>query len=117
MALATKQSIASSKDWEFTDIEVPKWGTVRIRSLSAKERLNLVKQVEGRDLTNEEAMEFYAGLIALAMIDEDGSPVWTMPDDLEVLQNRDWPKLEMVGKKIMSFNGMDSASNEEIAKN
>jgi len=117
VALATKQSIASSKDWEFTDIEVPKWGTVRIRSLSAKERLDLVEQVQGRDLTNEEAMGFYAGLIAMAMIDEAGDPVWTMPDDMEVLQQRDWSKLEQVGKEIMSFNGMDADTNEEIAKN
>ena len=43
MGFATKQSILDVIDWDYEDFEVPNWGTVRIRALSAAERLELAR--------------------------------------------------------------------------
>ena len=42
MGLVNKAGILSALDWDFDEFDVPKWGTVRIRALTAGERLELV---------------------------------------------------------------------------
>lgn len=119
--IATKHDILASQDWDTTTFDVEKWGTVKIRSLSAKERLDLVKLAGGKDghLANEDAMRFYATIIALSMIDDMGQPVFdaTSEDDINALQNRAWARLEEVATRIMRFNGMHSDAQEELSKN
>jgi hypothetical protein len=117
MSLATKQAILASQDWDSEEFEVQKWGTVRIRALSALERLNLVREFNAGQVTNEKAFEFFVRLIAISVIDEAGRQVFDMNGDLEALQTRSWKRLQEVADRIMVFNGMNKAAAEDDEKN
>lgn len=112
--LSTKLEILDSHDWDTEEFEVEKWGTVRIRSLTAKERLDLVRQFGSGNLSNDEAFGFYTRLLAMSLIDGDDKPLFTTDEDMQALQNKSWPRLQSVAEHIMEFNGM---SGEKPGKN
>jgi hypothetical protein len=114
MSLATKQSILASQDWDSEEFEVPKWGTLRIRALSAMERLNLVREFNNGQVTNEQAFGFFVRLIAMSVVDADGNQMFDMNGDLEALQTRSWQRLQFVADRIMQFNGMGSSSEDGV---
>ena len=116
MSLATKQSILGVQDWDCEEFEVPKWGTIRIRALSALERLNLVREFNQGPLANEKAFDFFVRLIALSIVDDSGAQVFDMNGDLEALQTRSWQRLQFVADRIMAFNGMGK-TDEDTEKN
>jgi hypothetical protein len=79
MTLLSKNEIFAVDDRTYEDVAVPEWGgTVRVRGLSGTERdayeASIDKQVNGktvRDLRN-----FRARLVALAAVNEDGTPLF-----------------------------------------
>lgn len=115
MGLATKQQILESCDWDFDEFDVEKWGRVRIRALSAKERLDLVGEFGSGGLSNDQAAGFFCKLIALAVVDEANRQVFDMNGDIEKLKSRNWNRLQFVADRIMEFNGMNKTSGD--AKN
>jgi hypothetical protein len=116
MSLATKQGILTAQDWDSEEFEVPKWGTLRIRALSAMERLNLVREFNAGQVSNEQAFGFFVRLIAMSVVDSEGRQMFDLNGDLEALQTRSWQRLQFVADRIMQFNGMTSG-NEDSAKN
>ena len=120
-SLASKHDILTAQDWDTTTFDVEKWGTVRIRSLSAKERLDLIRLAGGADgqLANDEAMKFYVSIIAMSLIDEAGQQIFDAAndEDIAMLQTRCWARLEHVATKIMEFNGMATDEQKEMVKN
>lgn len=116
MARSTRDQILKSKDWDTKDIQVDGWGTVGIRSLSAKERLGLATEFSGDKLTNEKATEFYVRLVHMAVIDDNGDPVFSN-GDAALLAERNWNRLETVANEIMSFNGMRETEEKAAVKN
>lgn len=117
MALATKADILAAIDWDFDEFEVEKWGNVRIRALSAGERLEIVKQFGEGKLTNENAFAFFAWLIAKSMVDEDGQLLFDPDKDIDLIQSRNWNRLQFVADRIMAFNGMTPDAAKELSKN
>jgi hypothetical protein len=119
MTLVGKQDILAAIDWDFDEFEVPKWGTVRIRALTAGERLELVKQFGGGNLTNEDAFAFFTRLIAMSLVDAAGSQLFDAAnaDDVAALQTRNWSRLQFVADRIMAFNGMGGEAAKELEKN
>lgn len=112
MGLASKEQIFAAQDWDCEEFEVEKWGTIRIRALTARERLDLVKQFGNGSLTNDDAFEFFTRLIVQSVIDVDGKPLFDSEQDMELLQNKSWPKLQAVADRIMEFNGMGGRGPE-----
>ena len=119
MALVNKAGILSALDWDFDEFDVPKWGTVRIRALTAGERLELVKQFGGGQLTNEDAFDFFTRLIAMSLVDDNGQQLFDPANvvDTQALQTRNWNRLQFVADKIMAFNGMASDAVKDLEKN
>lgn len=119
MGLVSKTGILAALDWDFDEFEVPKWGTVRIRALTAGERLELVKQFGSGQLTNEDAFDFFTRLIAMSLVDENGKQLFdpTNVVDMQALQTRNWNRLQFVADKIMAFNGMEPDEVKELEKN
>lgn len=115
MSLATKQTVLAVQDWDSEEFEVPFWGTIRIRALSAMERIILVREFDAGKLKNEQAFGFFAKLIAMSIVNEDGTQMFDMSGDLELLQSRSWARLEEVADRIMQFNGM--TKTEDVEKN
>jgi hypothetical protein len=109
--VASKEEIAKSKDWDTDEFEVKDWGTLRIRSFSAKERKSLL------DL--DDSIDGVIALIAMSLIDGTGELIFNPddPKDREILEARSWPRLEEVAKRIMRFNGLSDEDNRELEKN
>jgi hypothetical protein len=117
MGLATKAEILSAQDWDYDEFDVEKWGRVRIRALSAAERLAIVRQFGDDTISNEHAFVFFARLIASSMVDENGELLFDPDKDIEALQGRSWSKLQFMAERIMAFNGMTPEANKELSKN
>lgn len=117
MTLASKQAILESFDSEYKDVEVPKWGTLRIRSLTAKERLDLVSFFGSGEVANEQAVEFFCKLIAMSAVDEAGKQLFDLNGDIERLKNKSWDRLRDVANQIMEFNAMGKTGQEQVEKN
>ena len=112
-----KKEILAAQDWDFEEFDVPTWGRVRIRSLSARERLELVKQFGSDRLGNDQACEFFFRLIVLSLVYDQGAQVFDLNGDVEQLATRNWNRLSQVAERIMTFNGMNKASAGAIEKN
>lgn len=117
MTLATREQILSAQDWDYEEFEVPKWGRVRIRALSAGERLQLVTEFGSGQLTNEQAFAFFTRLIAQSLVDETGRQLFDTAEDIPSLQTRSWQRLQFVADRIMAFNGMTQEDGKELEKN
>jgi len=118
MAYATKDGIAAAHDWEVCEYDVPEWGgVIRLRSLSALERLQLVKQFRDETAQNDNAFMFYATLITMSQVDEHGNQFWRLDNDTATLQSRNWNVLERVARKIMQINGMGNEEQDALEKN
>lgn len=104
----TRQQIIDAVDADYEQFEVPMWGMVRIRSLSAAERLDLAESVSEKSLTPSELFGFYAQLIAHSLVDDAGRELFDAEnvEDLRLIQDKSWNRLEEVGKRILKFNAM-----------
>jgi len=79
VTLLSKAQIFAADDRKTEDVEVPEWGgTVRLRGLNGTERdayeASMQKQVGGKQV--QDLRNFRARLVALAAINEDGTPLF-----------------------------------------
>lgn len=112
-----KQQILAAKTWPTFDFEVPMWGgSIRIRALSAGERLALAKEAGGDKLDGEAAFRFFAKVICMSVIDDEGRLVFDTEADYQLLLARDWDTLQLVAQNVMRFNGM-SGDDGDTEKN
>ena len=116
MSLATREGILGCKDADTSEIAIDCWGTLRIRSLTAMERLMLARDYAKENLTPELATEFYCKLIVLAVVDEAGDQVF-VGEDLDGLQAKNWRMLEQAAQEILRFNGLTADAVEDREKN
>jgi hypothetical protein len=79
MTLLSKNEIFAADDRRTEDVPCPEWGgTVRLRGLTGAERdayeASMQKQVGGKQV--QDYRNFRARLVALAAINEDGTPLF-----------------------------------------
>jgi hypothetical protein len=118
MSVLTRDAILAAKDWDYDEFDVPKWGgRIRIKALSAGERLRLLREADGDELHGEAAFRFFATIIALSVVGDDGQRLFDEKADCDLLLNRDWNTLQFVAERIMQFNSMDAGSAPELEKN
>lgn len=118
MGVLTREEILKANDWQFDTFAVPQWGgDVRIRALSAGERLQLSKDAGGGELAGDEAFRFFIRVIALSVVDSEGTLVFDAERDYDALLTRDWDTLTTVANRIMQFNGMGKEAESELEKN
>lgn len=115
MGLATAESILGSVDFDTKDIELRHWGTVRIRMLTAPERLGFVKRF-GKEVEGEAAMQITLDVVVTAAINEDGSPLFTA-EQLERLKHKNWDNISTLAREALAFNGVSEEVVKEAEKN
>lgn len=115
MALATREAILSAKDWETKDVEIPKWGTVRIRNLTVAERLDFAKEF-GAELTGEDSCKLLCKVVVASVIDEEGNQVFKW-EDVEKLLTKNWANIEKLADAVFKFNGLAREVIDEAEKN
>jgi hypothetical protein len=126
MGLVSRQAIARAVDVTFEDIEVPEWRdddgnqTVRVRSLSAKERDAFESTlVVGEGAKRRPNMaNIRAKLVAACMVDETGARVY--PDQsagAEELSGKNAAAMDRVFTVCQKLSGLSAADVADLAKN
>lgn len=83
--------------------------TVRIRHLSANQRLDYVEKY-GSDLETEQAVEFFQRLIVDCV---EG----VTSDDVDTIRDSSYPRFSELAQLVLTVNGMGQTSVDEAAKN
>ena len=114
MNLATKDSILNAKDWNHTDVDVPHWGRVRIRELSAAEYTDFARDFSSGNTKDVDALKLFGRLVVACVVDDAGEQVFTA-EDLDAVQRKSLKTLQYVAEQILKFNGI--GGDEELEKN
>jgi hypothetical protein len=114
--LLDRNAILTADDLKTTDVEVPEWGgTVRVTSLTGTQR-----DAYGRSMIDKDGKPSSDGfahkLLALAVVGEDGKPLFTL-DDVEALGGRNAAALQRVYDAAAKLNGLAPDAVETAAKN
>ena len=109
--MLTREQILNADDMQHVDVEVPEWGgSVRVRTISGRERQRFQKmaQVDG-----ETAEDFMEKLIVASACDEAGNPLFTV-EDVKALSEKSAIPLERVFGEVARLNGLTQESRDEI---
>lgn len=119
MTLLGRDAILAASDATFEDVVVAEWGgTVRVRGLTGKERDEfeasmLVKRGNKRDVSLINAR---AKLVSLAVVDEDGTRVFTDADVTE-LGSKSAAALTRVYEVASRLSGLSDEDVDELEGN
>lgn len=130
MALMTREQILGAQDIAFEDIDlsdIPGWGTVRIKDLSAAERdrleASMVRQQRqpkrggGVTVRQEANLEnIRARFCAACIVGEDMRPLFTEAD-LVVLGGKSARALDRIFDRIKDRNGLNDEAVQELVEN
>lgn len=126
MALMSKAAILGAADIGFEDIDlsdVPGWGTVRIKDLTAAERdaleAGLTVDVAGgrKGITQKVSLDnVRAAFCAAALVDEDGNLLFTKAD-LGALGKKSARALDRIFSRVRQRNGLSDGDVQELAEN
>lgn len=115
----TRDAILGAADLATEEVPVPEWGgVVLVRGLSGAQRdayeASIVKNVGGKPKMDMENMR--AKLVALCVVDDAGSPLFTMAD-VEALGRKSGAVLQRVFVVAQRLSGLATEDVEEAAKN
>lgn len=117
----TREEILGANDARTVDVRVREWGgVVRLRSLTARERGEYERWLDGEDgAESKEAvlMTLRERLVFLTAINEDGSRKFTEPGDVTVLGQKNGAILNRLFASAMKLNKIRDADVEEMVKN
>ncbi len=118
MALLTKEQIWAADDLKWEDVQVPEWGgAVRVKTLTGAER----DQYEADSVKMEGNRRKMVGnlrarLVALCVINEDGTPMFTRADVMKLGQ-KSAPALDRVFEVAARLNAMSDEDMDDLAGN
>ena len=121
MNLITKDAFLAQDDAAYETVEVPNWGSVRVRSLTGAGRDNYMRGImelrpDGTHSVKTEDAE--ARLLALTLVDEEGN-LWF--DDIEegvrILRERNAGSLQKAYFVALKLNSLAEGDLEEALEN
>jgi hypothetical protein len=102
MTLTRDQILAKRSELPRESFDVPELGgTVTIRVLSLKE----AGEFQRLQKTSPEVTKVYPKLVALSLINDDGSPVF-VGEDIRLIEELPWPAVDAIAKEVLYFNKM-----------
>jgi hypothetical protein len=118
VSLLSREAILGAQDLPTKDVPVPEWGgTVRIRSLTAKDRDAIETAVYAAHKNGRHAPENVRALYAAGcIIDEKGTPLFTV-EDVEALGQKSATALNRIYEAVLSHNAIAEGDVEELAGN
>ena len=110
--LTNAQEIIAAEDFRFVDVEVPEWGgTVRIRSLSAKQRDTLARKIKSDG--EAEASEM---MVVMCVVDENGQRVFEFKD-IERLKAKSTVPIARIVRALGELTTAYNKSTEKYEEN
>lgn len=115
----TRTEILNAPDLQSEEVAVPEWGgDVLVKGLTGAQRdayeASIVKQVGGKPRMDMENMR--AKLIALCVVDENGTPIFTQAD-VDALGRKSGSALQRVFAVAQRLSGLATEDVEEAEKN
>lgn len=117
--LITRAQVQQAVDIPTRDVEVPEWGgTVRVRGLNAKERIEVKDSFSGKKEGEIELADYMlpCRLIAMAAIDEQGAPIFSA-EDVEMLGKKSPQVIDRLATVVAELSAMTEKSNREAGEN
>lgn len=110
--LTNAEEIISSEDFRYQDVEVPEWGgTIRIRSLSAKQRDTLARKIKADG--ESEASEM---MVVMCVVDEAGQRVFDFKD-IERLKAKSTVPIARIVRALGELTSGTGKPTEEFEEN
>lgn len=116
MALMTKDEILAVNDREHEDVEVPGWGTVRLRVMSGIERAEIEKRFSDQGTAMRDPAGFRGQLLVRTIVDDDDKPVF-VETDIKPLMAKSAAPLECLFEHACRMNGFTGKDVEVLEKN
>lgn len=110
----TFQQIKDADDRPSEAEEVPEWGgVIYLKPLSGEKTVDLADKVnKGRGSDNDRELAFIIQLCGECIVDEDDRPIFT-GREIEVLQDKSFPVLYRIGKRLLDMHGMTERGIQE----
>jgi hypothetical protein len=131
MPLLNRKQILDYQDRKTEDVAVPEWeGSVRVRALSLLERNSYFqfvlkpvmtrdhkgRKVETLETDREKQIALGAKLVSMAVIDEDGRPVFSQ-EDVMLLAEKSAAPIDRIAEVVSRISGLAQNAVEEAEKN
>lgn len=112
-----RHDIDAASDKQATAIPVPEWGgEVLIRPISALERETWENEVLRRQKAGEPCNTLRAELVAIALVDDTGKPLYTREEAI-LLATRDAGPIDRIFEYIRARAGISDQDVRELEKN
>lgn len=114
----TREAILTPLKRRFHEVDIPGWGTFRVRSLNELERSRFeasIRDKQGR-VVNSKLVDLKCRLIVLCVVDEHGDPLLT-DADTAALRQQDSKYTNLLVEEIQKHCGISDADLEELEKN
>lgn len=115
----SRDQILKVNDLKTEAVEVPEWGgTVLVRALTAKERLDLTREMTGADgkINRDATLDLQIRLPYLCMVDESGARLFESEADLIALQSKSAAALERVFGVAQRLSALTKQAADEQKK-
>jgi len=118
----TRGQILQAEDLERREVAVPEWGgTLLVRALTGAERGrieadSLRQNGRGVQFQPQSIETLRAKVVAMAAIEEDGTPVFTLRD-VEALAGKSGAVLERVFDVVAAMSGISEEAVSELTAN
>lgn len=110
--LLSRAEILSLEDTDYKEVEVPKWGTLRIKTLSIEEQISFEKM--NKDKKTDSEIMFC--LLSLCCVDKEGAQLFTK-EDFSVLNKKSAISILSLFKSCLDLNSMNVNDLDVKAKN
>lgn len=116
MAFLTKADLLSIK-LKTKDVELPEYGTIRIRELTGRQRDTFEFDAAKGQKRDNDFRKMRAKMVAASVVSEDGALMFVESDVEEVNEKVPAQVLDLLFTEILSFNNMSKEAEEEVEKN
>ena len=115
--LLTAKDILAADDMEYIDVDVPEWGgTIRLRDLNAKDRIEMRAVFFGDGSGETPAMEKMATLLSKCIVNENSERVFTQ-DQIKDLEEKNPKIIDKLFGVAADLLGISTQSAEDAKKN
>ncbi len=112
MSTLTREQLIDHLDVRYEEVEIPKWGTIGLRSRSQgmrSHRISQLMEVQPHELADTNTLY---SIIDHVMVDRE-TPMFK-DDDLDMLRRMDGEKMDALTQAILKFNGGDSIMGKRL---
>lgn len=116
----SKEAFLATDDAQYREVDVPGWGTVRIRSLSGAGRdtyMKAILQWQEDGTSRVKTADAEAHLLALTLVDEEGKPWFSnVEEGVKVLREKNAASLQKAFFVAMELSGLQEEAIEVAAE-